>query len=42
MLTVKGTVRCFGDNNDKGLLGYGNNDDKYDASVIGDVSLGTG
>ena len=41
MLTVNGTVRCFGDNNDNGLLGYGDNSDKYDASVIGDVSLGT-
>ena len=41
MLTVNGTVRCFGDNNDKGLLGYGGTADKYDASVIGDLSLGT-
>ena len=41
VLTVNGTVRCFGDNNDNGLLGYGDNSDRYDASVIGDVSLGS-
>ena len=41
VLTVNGGVRCFGENDANGVLGYHDTTDRYDASVIVDVNLGS-